>query len=253
MVFDIREFFFGRNVGGIFLKYCAHPWKERERESRGTLRLPTSANWSARWLPVMSMCAGTWSQRTSCPHTRRIDNSSSHRSPGPTGSLRPTHRWHCALRLHPPPTVSLGRLACACLESCPAAPCAREGRGLGILYCMAPRTKPGVGDVGVDVVPEVAQGGHAVDPRPPFTCHGVGWGGTGRGLGHVGLAVAGAARGGHPLRLKTAMKKTLVMNAPLCLCSFLFPALSASAAAACPCLCAALSASAAVAKLQFPS
>ena len=35
----------------------------------------------------------------------------------------------------------------------------------------------GVGDVARDVVPEFAQGGHAVDPRPPFQRHGVDWGG----------------------------------------------------------------------------
>ena len=51
------------------------------------------------------------------------------------------------------------------------------------------------GDVARDVVPEVTQGGHPVDPRPPFPRHGVVWGGAGWELGHVGLLVAGAALG----------------------------------------------------------
>ena len=51
-----------------------------------------------------------------------------------------------------------------------------------------------------------AQGGHTVDPRPPFPRHGVGWGGAGWGMGLVGLAVAAAARGGHPLRLGVSDK-----------------------------------------------
>ena len=57
------------------------------------------------------------------------------------------------------------------------------------------------GDVGVDVLPAVAQGGQAVNPLPPFQCHGVRLGGAGWGLGHVGLAVAGAAHGGYALQL----------------------------------------------------
>ena len=36
----------------------------------------------------------------------------------------------------------------------------------------------GDGDVARDVVPEVAQGGHTVNPCPSFLRHGVGWGGA---------------------------------------------------------------------------
>ena len=56
-------------------------------------------------------------------------------------------------------------------------------------------------DVGMDVVPEVAQGGHAVDPRPPSPCHGVGWVGAGRVVGHGGLVFADVAHRGHTLGL----------------------------------------------------
>ena len=59
----------------------------------------------------------------------------------------------------------------------------------------------GGGDVARDVVPEVAQGGHTVDQRPPFTRHDVGWGGAGWGVNHVGFVVAGAALGVNPPRL----------------------------------------------------
>ena len=58
----------------------------------------------------------------------------------------------------------------------------------------------GGGDVVRDVVPEVAQGGHSADPRLPFPRHGVGLGGAGWGVGHVGLVVVGAALSVHPPR-----------------------------------------------------
>ena len=58
----------------------------------------------------------------------------------------------------------------------------------------------GGGDVSRDVVPEVAQGGHPVDPCLPFPRLGVAGGGAGWGVGHVGLVVAGAALGVHPPR-----------------------------------------------------
>ena len=57
-------------------------------------------------------------------------------------------------------------------------------------------------DVARDMVPEVAQGGHTVDPSPPFPRHGVRVGGAGLGMRHVGLVVAGAALGVHPPRLE---------------------------------------------------
>ena len=53
-------------------------------------------------------------------------------------------------------------------------------------------------DVARDVVPEVAQGGHRVDPCPPFSLLGVAGVCTGLGVGHVGLVVAGVALGVHP-------------------------------------------------------
>ena len=58
----------------------------------------------------------------------------------------------------------------------------------------------GGGDVPRDVVPEVAQGGHPGDPCFPFPLFGVAGGGAGRGVGHVGLVVAGAALDVHPPR-----------------------------------------------------
>ena len=58
----------------------------------------------------------------------------------------------------------------------------------------------GVGDVPRDVVPEVAQGGHSGYPCFPLPLFGVAGSGAGWGVGHVGLAVAGAALGVHPLR-----------------------------------------------------
>ena len=58
----------------------------------------------------------------------------------------------------------------------------------------------GVGDVSRELVPEVAQGGHPVDPRLPFPVLGVAWGGAGWGVRHVWLVVAGAALGVHPPR-----------------------------------------------------
>ena len=54
------------------------------------------------------------------------------------------------------------------------------------------------GDVSRDVVSEVAQGGHPVDPCLPFRRLGVTGGGAGWGVGPVGLVVAGAALGVHP-------------------------------------------------------
>ena len=56
------------------------------------------------------------------------------------------------------------------------------------------------GDVPRDVVPEVAQGGHPGYPCFPLPLLGVVGGGTRWGVGHVGLAVAGAALGAVPLR-----------------------------------------------------
>ena len=64
----------------------------------------------------------------------------------------------------------------------------------------------GVGDFGLDVVPEIVQGGHTVDPRPPFPCHGGSWGVVGWVLGHVRLAAAGAACGSYPLLLGVSNK-----------------------------------------------
>ena len=58
----------------------------------------------------------------------------------------------------------------------------------------------GGGDVPRDVVPEVAQGGHLGYPCFPLPLFGVVGGGTGWGLGHVGLPVASAALGAVPLR-----------------------------------------------------
>ena len=58
----------------------------------------------------------------------------------------------------------------------------------------------GGGDVPRDVVPEVAQGGHPGYPCFPLPPFGVVGGGAGLGVGHVGLAVAGAALGAVPLR-----------------------------------------------------
>ena len=58
----------------------------------------------------------------------------------------------------------------------------------------------GGGDVPRDVVPEVAQGGHLGYPCFPLPLFGVVGAGAGWGLGHVGLAVAGAALGAVPLR-----------------------------------------------------
>ena len=58
----------------------------------------------------------------------------------------------------------------------------------------------GVGDVPRDVVPEIAQGGHPGYPCFPLPLFGVVGGGAGWGVGHVGLAVAGAALGAVPLR-----------------------------------------------------
>ena len=56
------------------------------------------------------------------------------------------------------------------------------------------------GDVPRDVVPEVAQGGHLGYPCFPLPLFGVVGGGAGWGVGHVGLAVAGAALVAVPLR-----------------------------------------------------
>ena len=58
----------------------------------------------------------------------------------------------------------------------------------------------GGGDVPRDVEPEVAQGGHPGYPCFLLQLFGVVRGGAGWGVGHVGLAVAGAALGGVPLR-----------------------------------------------------
>ena len=51
----------------------------------------------------------------------------------------------------------------------------------------------------VGVVPEVAQGGHPGYPWFPLPLFVVAWGCAGWGVGHVGLAVAGAALGVQPL------------------------------------------------------
>ena len=58
----------------------------------------------------------------------------------------------------------------------------------------------GGGDVSRDVVPEVAQGGHPGYPCFPLPLFGAVGGGTGWGLGHVGLVVAGVALGVLPPR-----------------------------------------------------
>ena len=58
----------------------------------------------------------------------------------------------------------------------------------------------GGGDVPRDVVPEVARGAHPIYPCFPLPLLGVAWGGAWWGLGHGGLAVAGAALGVLPLR-----------------------------------------------------
>ena len=56
------------------------------------------------------------------------------------------------------------------------------------------------GDVPQDVVPKVAQGGYPGYPCFPLPLSGVAGGSAGRAVGHVGLAVAGAALGVRPLR-----------------------------------------------------
>ena len=58
----------------------------------------------------------------------------------------------------------------------------------------------GAGDVPWDVVPEVAQGGYPGYPCLPPPLFGVAGGGAWWGVGHVGLAVAGAALDVLPLR-----------------------------------------------------
>ena len=58
----------------------------------------------------------------------------------------------------------------------------------------------GGGNVPRDVVPEVAQGSHPGYPCFPLPLFGVAGGGAGLGVGHVGLAVPGAALGVLPLR-----------------------------------------------------
>ena len=58
----------------------------------------------------------------------------------------------------------------------------------------------GGGDVPRDVMPEVAQGGHPGYPCFPLPLFGAVGGGVGWGVGHFGLAVAGAALGAVPLR-----------------------------------------------------
>ena len=57
----------------------------------------------------------------------------------------------------------------------------------------------GGGDVPRAVVPEVAQGGHPGYPCFPLPLFGVVGAGAGWGVGHVGLAVAGASLGAVPL------------------------------------------------------
>ena len=58
----------------------------------------------------------------------------------------------------------------------------------------------GVGDVPRDLVPELAQAGHPEYACFPLPLFGVFGGGAGWGVGHIGLAVAGAALGVLPLR-----------------------------------------------------
>ena len=58
----------------------------------------------------------------------------------------------------------------------------------------------GAGEISRNVVPEVAQGGHPVDPCLPFSLLGVAGGGARSGVGHVGPVVASAALGVHPPR-----------------------------------------------------
>ena len=58
----------------------------------------------------------------------------------------------------------------------------------------------GGGDISREVVPEVAQGGHPVDPCLPFPLLRVAGGGAAWGVGHVGLVVADAALGVHAPR-----------------------------------------------------
>ena len=58
----------------------------------------------------------------------------------------------------------------------------------------------GGGDVPRDVVPEVARAGHPGYPCFPLPLFGVAGGDAGWGVGHVGLAVAGASLGVLPLR-----------------------------------------------------
>ena len=55
----------------------------------------------------------------------------------------------------------------------------------------------GGGDIARNVVPEIPQGGHPVDPCLPFPRLGIGGVGAAWGVGHVGLVVAGAALGVH--------------------------------------------------------
>ena len=64
----------------------------------------------------------------------------------------------------------------------------------------------GSGDVTRDVIPQIAQGGHRVDPRRPFPPLGVGRISARWGVGHLGLVVAGAAPGGHLLGLGASHK-----------------------------------------------
>ena len=84
-----------------------------------------------------------------------------------------------------------------------ASGCVVVGGGEGVVYVVHEGHVRGGGwllvvaggDIARDVVPEVAQGGHPVDACLPFPRLGIGGGGAGWGVGHVGLVVAGAALG----------------------------------------------------------
>ena len=86
--------------------------------------------------------------------------------------------------------------------------CVVVGGGAGVVQILHESHVPGGGwlpvvgggDVPLDVVPEVAQGGHPGYPCFPLLLFGVAGGGAGWGVGHVGLAVAGAALGVLPPR-----------------------------------------------------
>ena len=184
--------------------------------TEGDLPRPLLGGGSARiresiWQGSTSTC-----QRPGCRCGRRAASpgTCAPRCPGCGGHQACPPRCTCRGRRCAGRGVAGGEEGVRAVHKASVCWCVVVGGGEGVVFVVHEGHVRGGGrlagvrgwDVGLDVLPEVAQGGYAVNLRPPFPRHGSGRGGSGWGTGHVGHAVGGEACGCRPLQLGVSNK-----------------------------------------------